>query len=218
MPAAVMTYTSLFNDIKTYSERGNDDSFLLQIPRFIMMAESDLAAKWRGLGNQKWVTGVFVLNQPIVAKPARWRETVSWNFGTGTGNNRRNFILERSLEYCRTYWPDPTVVDIEKIPAYYANYDWDHFFVVPTPAVAYPFELGYYELIQPLDDANQENWLTIHAPQLLISACMLQAQPFLKWFGERLQSWQAMYASDVTALGLESRNQTVDRSTVVDKA
>lgn len=215
--AAVMTYDSLVQDMKIYSERSNDPDFVAQIPRFIMLAENELAASWRGLGSMKWVTSAFVLDQPIVAKPARWRETVSWNFGTGLANNRRNFLLERSLEYCRTYWPDPTVSDATKIPAYYANYDWEHFFVVPTPAVVYPFELGYYERIQPLDTANQTNWLTEHAPQLLLAACMLQAQPFLKWFGERLKTWNDMLSNSAGALGLETRNQTIDRSTVVDK-
>lgn len=221
MPAAVMTYTSLVSDIELYSERGSDEAFVAQVPRFIMMAETDLAAKWRGLGNQRWVTDFFTVDQPIVAKPARWRETISWNYGMDEERiavgNQRNYILERSLEYCREYWPDPTVSENTKPPVYYANYNWNNFLVVPTPALMYPFELGYWERIEPLDEETETNWLTEHAPQLLLSACMLQAQPFLKWFGERLETWLKMYASDVAALGLEARNQTVDRATVVDK-
>lgn len=222
MPAAVMTFTSLVSDIELYSERSSDASFVAQVPRFIMMAENDLAAKWRGLGNERWVTDFFTVAQPIVAKPARWRETISWSFGTdeetppAVGNKRR-YILERSLEYCRSYWPDATLNSTSDPPVYYGNYDWNHFLIVPTPALMYPFELGYYERIVPLDDANQTNWLTEHAPQLLLSACMLQAQPFLKWFGERLQSWATMYQDSIQSLGLEARNQTIDRSTVVDK-
>ena len=216
MPA-VMTYASLVDDITLYSERTNDATYIAQIPRIVMLAELDLAASWRGLGNQKWVTDAFTIDQPIVAKPAYWRETIAWNFGTGTGNATRNYLLERSLEYCRIYWPDPTVSSSSVVPLYYANYDWDNFFVAPTPAVAYPFELGYYERITPLDDANQTNWLTEHAPQLLLAACMLQAQFFLKWMGERLQAWQGMYATQAQNLGLEARNQTIDRSTAVDK-
>jgi len=46
---------------------------------------------------------------------------------------------------------------------------------------------------------------------------MLQAQFFLKWMGERLQAWQGMYATQAQNLGLEARNQTIDRSTAVDK-
>ena len=215
--SAVMTYDSLVEDMISYSERATDAAFTAQVPKFIALAELDLAANWRGLGNQKLVTDAFTIDQPIVAKPAMWRETIAWNFGTGTGNATRNYLLERSLEYCRIYWPDPTVSDSASPPLYYANYDWDHFLVAPTPAVAYPFELGYYERITPLDDANQTNWLTEHAPMFLLSACMLQAQLYLKWFGDRLQAWQAMYANQAQSLGLEARNQTVDRSTVVDK-
>lgn len=216
-----MTFDSLVDDIETYSERSSDTAFVAQVPRFIMLAESDLAAKWRGLGNQRWVTDFFTVNQPILAKPARWRETISWGYGInavdGEPGDERRYILERSLEYCRSYWPNSTLSGTDTPPVYYGNYDWNHFLVVPTPAVMYPFELGYWERIQPLDDANQTNWLTEHAPQLLLSACMLQAQPYLKWFGERLQSWATMYQDAIQSLGLEARNQTVDRSTVVDK-
>lgn len=215
--AEVMTYTSLVDDIIVYAERSSDTSFIAQVPRFIMLAESDLAAKFRNLGVQQWVTSAFTASNPIVTKPARWRETISWNFGTGTNNQVRNFLLERSLEYCRTYWPDPTVTDAARPPKYCANYDWDHFFVVPTPISAYPFELGYYLLIQPLDAVNETNWFTRSAPQLILSATMLQAQLFLKWFDTRLQVWQSMYEGAIQSLSLEARNQTIDRATVVDK-
>jgi len=216
MPA-VMTFDTLVEDIGAYSERSLEVTYVAQIPRFIALAEFQLAAEWRGLGSQLWVTGAFTPNQPIVDKPAEWRETISWNYGTGVANQDRNYLLERSLEYCRVYWPNPTAALLTRPPKYYANYDWDHFFVVPTPLVAYPFELGYYTKIVPLDAAHQTNWLTEHAPQLLLAACMLQAQPFLKWFGERLEAWKGLYAMQAQSLSLEARNQTIDRSTVVDK-
>jgi hypothetical protein len=175
--SAVMTYASLVEDIGTYSERSLDTAFVTQIPRLVMLAEQQLAAEWRGLGNMEWVTSAFTAAQPIVAKPALWRETVSWNYGMGVepADQDRIYLLERSLEYCRTYWPNPTSALLSKPPKYYASYDWNHFFVTPTPFAAYPYELGYYTRITPLDDDNQTNWLTEHAPQLLLAACMLQA-------------------------------------------
>lgn len=215
--AESMTYGSLVADVIVYAERASDTSFVAQVPRFLMLAENDLAAKFRNLGVQAWVTNVFVANNPILAKPARWREMLSWNYGTGTNDQDRNFLLERSLEYCRVYWPNPTVASADHPPKYYANYDWDHLFVAPTPVSAYPFEMGYYELIRPLDAVNSTNWFTDRAPQLILAATMLQAQPFLKWFDTRLQVWQGMYNDAIQSLGLEARNQTIDRATVVDK-
>lgn len=215
--AEVMTYTSLIADVILYAERSSDTTFIAQVPRLLMLAENDLAAKFRNLGVSIWVTGAFTPTNPILAKPARWREMIAWNFGTGIDDADRNFLLERSLEYCRTYWPNPTVSSADRPPKYYANYDWDHLFVCPTPVSAYPFEMGYYEKIRPLDAIDQTNWFTERAPQLILSAVLLQAQPFLKWFDARLQFWQGMYNDSIQSLGLEARNQTIDRATVVDK-
>ena len=48
--AAVMTYTSLVNDIQTYLER-TDQQTLDKIPQFIMLAEQIIASEIKFLGN-----------------------------------------------------------------------------------------------------------------------------------------------------------------------
>lgn len=76
--AAVMTYDSLVNDIRTYLER-TDDATLEKIPTFIMLAEQVLAAELKFLGNLIVVESNMVQGEAIIAKPARWRKTVSMN-------------------------------------------------------------------------------------------------------------------------------------------
>lgn len=209
MPAAKMTYNSLVEDVRSYAERRVDSAFADQVPQFIMLAEMRIATEVKGLGLKKFVTSVFVQNLAVVDKPVRWRETVSWNFGTGTGNNKRNTLFPRSYEYCRLYWPDPTVAGT---PRYYADYDYDHFLVVATPQAGYPFELVYHERPLPLSAENQENWTTEHAPQLLLFATLLEAQPYLK-LDERVAVWQAAYDRAAAGVSGEDKSRKSDHST-----
>lgn len=208
--AASMTYSSLVQDIKDYAER-SDKPFVDQIPRFIMMAENRIASEIRGLGYVRFVTGTFAPGDAVVAKPERWRETSSLSI-TPIGLPSK-FLKSRSYSFCKTYWPLQTV---EGSPEYYADYGYEHLLIVPTPSADTVFELSYYERPVPLSSDNQTNWTTQYAPQLLLYATLLEAQPFLK-LSERIGEFQALF--DRAAAGvmnessrLMSGDQTLARS------
>ena len=205
--AAALTYDSLVSDITVYADR-SDEPFTTQIPRFIMLAENRIASEIRGLGYRKVVTGTLDANSPVVIKPARWRETISINFGIGTLNNNRVFLKLRTYEYCRSYWPDSSVADV---PKFYADYNYDNYLIVPTPLADYPFELVYHERPLPLSSDNQTNWTTEYAPQLLLYACLLEAAPFLKNY-EVQPMWQAMYDKAAAGISQEDMAQATDRT------
>jgi len=192
--AEALTYSSLLSDVQIYAER-SDTPFTTQIPRFVMLAENRLASEVRGLGTQKFVTGV--LNGSVLPKPERWRETVSISL---TVNSQRVYLQPRSYEYCRTYSPDPSVTGVVR---YYADYQYEHFLFAPTPAIAYPFELAYYERPEPLSTSNETNWITQYAPQMLLYATLLEAQPFLKR-PERIAEFQALYDRALQGLAQET--------------
>jgi hypothetical protein len=200
--AAGMTYDSLVADIQVYAER-SDAPFIDQVPRFIMMAENRLASEVRGLGFQKYAT--FTLSTSTFAKPERWRETISLNART-TGD--RVFLQKRDYDYCRTFTPDATVTGV---PRYYADYEYEHVLVVPTPDATYNMEMAYYERPAPLSSTNQTNWTTQYAPQLILYASLLEAQPFLKR-PERTQEFQALYDRALQGIGIESQRRTSDRA------
>lgn len=193
--AEAMTYTSLVSDIKTYAER-TDSPFVTQVPRFIMLAENRLASEVRGLGVQRYVTGS--LTTTTLAKPERWRETISFRIVTSTGNK---FLQNRSPDYCRAFDSGTTGV-----PRFYSDYGYEHFLVVPSPNAVYPFELAYYERPEPLSETNQTNWFTQYAPQLLLYASLLEAQPFLKR-PERIQEFQGLYDRAVQGIAQETNRQ-----------
>jgi hypothetical protein len=205
--AAVMTYDSLVADISSYLER-TDTATVAKIPTFIMLAEQVIASQIKFLGNLTPMTSTMTTSQPIIDKPARWHKTVSMNV-TVAGEKRP--VLLRKYEYLREYWPNPTETDV---PAYYADYDYTHWLVAPTPDDDYVFEVLYYERIQPLDSSNQTNWFTIYAPQALLYGTLLQAMPFLK-NDERIPMWQAQYDAIMQTLKQEDIQRIGDRQAAV---
>lgn len=202
-----MTYALLLQDIQTYTER-SDAPFVAQMPRFVMLAENRISSEVRGLGFLRFALGDIKQSNPIVQKPIRWRETASMQLVVG---GTRVPLFQRSLSYCRAFSPSNTIT---AQPQYYADYDYAHFFIAPTPDQNYAFELAYHEKPTPLSEANQTNWTTQYAPQLLLYATLLEAQPFLK-LGARTQEFQQLYMQAVAALTAEAdRRLAGDQSNV----
>ena len=210
MPAEVMTYDSLVDDISTYLER-TDEATLEKIPTFIMLAEQVIATDLKFLGNLTVAESTMVQSDPVIEKPARWRKTVSLNVTVG---GKKFPVFLRKYEYLREYWPDATETDV---PRFYCDYDYDHWLIAPTPAENYAYEVLYYQRVQPLDSSNQTNWFTQNAPQALLYGTLLQAMPFLK-NDERIPMWQAQYTQVIEALKIEDLTRIGDRQTTVRDA
>jgi hypothetical protein len=204
-----MTYDSLVLDIQQYLER-IDAATLAKIPLFIMLCEQKLAADIKFLGNLTVNASTMTIGANIIDKPARWRKTVSMNI---TVAGERQPVLLRKYEYLREYWPNATTTEV---PKYYCDYDYTHWLVAPTPALAYEFEVLYYERAQPLDSSNQTNWFTQYSPQAMLYGSLLQAMPYLK-NDARLPLWKSEYDEIVRVLKGEDLTRIGDRqATVLD--
>lgn len=216
--ATTTTFTTLKEDVRRYLERGStfatDPVVFEQIPRAINLAERNIATELKVQGDINVVTGTMAVGQSVYPKPDRWRDTVSINMGTGTSYNTRKSLFTRSYEYARSYWPDSTATDE---PNYYADYNRENWLVVPTPDAEYPFEVLYYQLPVLLDEANQTNWLTEYAPQLLLYRTLLELTPFLK-NDSRIPVWQQMYDRAAAMLNGEDLAKILDRSAVRKEA
>jgi hypothetical protein len=193
--AEALTYDSLVSDIQLYTER-SDIPFITQIPRLIMMAENRIASEARGLGFLRVANVSITAGNHILEKPSRWRETKQLSITTAEGVK---FLRSRGYPYCRAYWPDVSVRDE---PVFYADYDYEHYLIAPTPVLTYTGEISYYERPEPLSVDNQTNWTTQYAPQLILYACLLEAQPFLK-MQERIAEFQGLYDRALQMLKME---------------
>jgi len=201
--ASVMTYDSLVENIQSYLNR-TDTATIEKIPLFIMLAEQIIASQIKFLGNLTVNESTMTASTSVIDKPVRWHKTVSMNI---TVAGVKQPVLLRKYEYLREYWPDDTQ---EGLPKFYADYDYTHWLVAPTPDDDYTFEVLYYERVQPLDSSNQTNWFTIYAPQALLYGALLQAMPFIK-NDERVALWQQQYDLIMQTLTAEDRLRVADR-------
>lgn len=200
-----MTYDSLLVDVRRYLERGftpeSDAVVYEQLPRLVTLAERRIA---RELKIEGFIRPVQTPLQPGVAvypKPDRWRDTVSMSADNVP-------LLARSYEYIRNFWPDEAATGT---PKYYADYDYQHWILAPTPAAAQNLEVLVYQQPQLLGDDCQVNWITEYAPDLLLYATLLEATPFLKK-DERIGTWQAMYDRAAQAISGEDLKRIMDRT------
>lgn len=210
--ATAMTYASLKLDIARYLERGlteaSDPTVHNEIPTFIGFCERRLARQLKIQGTTEVVSSTMAAGTSVYAKPDRWRDTISFNFGTGATFASRTPLFGRSYEYCRNLWPDETQ---RAQPRFYADYNYQNWLITPTPDRAYPFEVLYYALPPLLGDDLQTNWLTEYAPQALLYGSLLEATPFLK-NDERIATWKAYYDEAVGLLAAEDAQKIIDRN------
>lgn len=205
------TFTTLLEDARRYLERGftaeSDPIVYEQLPRLVTQAQRRIARELKIQGFIRAVTTPLSVGVAVYRKPDRWRDTVSMNVNGQA-------IFARSYEYLRSYWPVESETDS---PQFYADYDYQHWLITPTPAATDTLEILYYEQPQFLDDDTQTNWLTEYAPDVLLYATLLEATPFLK-NDVRMQIWQTMYDRAAQALNGEDLKRILDRNSTRSEA
>lgn len=207
MPAT-MNFNSLVTDMQSYSERA-DINFVTQIPRLIMMAENRLATDLKILGYLTPMAGTLAVGEYTIAKPSFWRNTESMNFTDANGNVIQ--VLPRTYEFVRNFWPN---VNTKSPPRYYADYDFNNWLLAPSADQAYNFEIMAVVRRQPLDITTTNNWLTDNAPQILLAACMVEAQLWIKNF-DRLSFWRNEYGGALAGFSSEDMARDGDKNVVI---
>ena len=202
----VMTYDNLISIIPEYLER-SDQATINAIPTFITLAEFEIAREVKTLGQLQVATSAMNFGNPQLAKPALWTKTVSMNMTNSSGV--RTPLLLRKYEYLTNYWSNNTNTSV---PLYYADTDWDHWYIAPTPDQSYNFEVLYYERLPPLSSTNQTNWLTRNAPNVMLYGTLLQAMPYLK--NDQRVIFQQKYTEGIKALKDEDVSRVGDRQAV----
>jgi hypothetical protein len=197
--AYVQTYDNLVADVINYMER-NDAQFVAQIPSLIGLAESAIAAELKTYLQLTVVETTLLANEVILAKPARWRKTVSMK-----ANGRP--ILMRSQDYIAQYQSESTAGAVK----YYGEYDYNNWAFAPAPIANTAIEIIYYSEIQPLDSQNQQNLFTREAPQAMLFGTLLQAQGYLKAL-DKLPVWKGYYTDALAALKKEDNSRRIDRN------
>lgn len=205
-----MTYDSLIASLKRYTEKGSDtdETTLEELPRIVNRSERSIADRLKIQGYRTVITSAFQVAQPVITKPEGWRNTVSINFGISNNGNVRKTLRLRSYETLRAYYPNDSQLNA---PAYYADYDQEHWIVAPTPDQAYPFEATIYRLPDLLSTSNQQNYLTQFVPNLMLYSCLVALEPFLK-NDQRMDVWKGLLADEYGAVTQQDMMKMLDRA------
>lgn len=201
-----VTFNSLVEEIRNYVER-EDPNTVDRIPFFINTAIQMVARESKTIGFQVYSGGTFQPGESTIPKPARWRTSVAFNFGTGEDFNSYNPILLRAYEYVRMYNPDATQTGA---PKFYADQGPYNIVIAPTPDAPYPYIYVYQELPVPLSEDQQTNWLTNYAPDVLLFGSLRQAALYLK-NNEDMTRFEKGYMESLNSLNGQNADRAFDR-------
>jgi hypothetical protein len=207
-----MNYTTLTEQIKSYANRA-DDAFIKQIPNFIEQGINRLYSEAKNIGFEIIFGGDLAINQTTIKKPVNWRETISFELYS-QNQTFSKFLLPRSYEFCKSYWPNQTLT---AEPSFYANYnDYNKFYLSPTVDKQYKYKLIYLG-VPFFNKTNDENFLTQRYPRLLFYSCMLEAMPFLR-DDERLAVFEGLYSNALADINSDTTARYNDRTTNRNKS
>ncbi len=212
MTATTLTYASLVEDLERYTDRGSsgDTTVVAAIPRLINTAERAIVTDLKLQGYQRVLTDLMASGTSVYAKPDRWKETISVSL---VDASTRRQLFARSYEYIRSYWPNESETGR---PLFYADYSATHWLLGPTPDAAYPMEIIIYQLPALLSTANQTNWLTDEAPDMLRYRALMELFLVVKNY-ERAQVFQQLYADRLRSFQGEDMAKIMDRAAERDK-
>lgn len=205
----VLTYDTLVEKVISYLERPHDETIQQEMDVWIKFAHERIGRDSNTQLFEVYVSRNFQAGVSVIPKPARWQNTVAFNYGSGSGNNTRTNLLLRTYEYCRAFWPDDTK---EGPPKYYADYGYYNWLLTPTPDSDYPFELGYLETPQVIDATYQTNYLTEFMPEVLLKAVLLEAMLGLK-NDDRLPVVESEYVKMISSWNAKDDLRKTDRYT-----
>lgn len=206
----ILTYNSLVTKLISYTERFGDTAMIDNIPFFVLMAQSRISNDLNILGMQQTVTGAMQAGVNIIQKPSRWLRTISFTISDPDYSYEVMTLQKRTLEYVKNY-----SINSEELakPEFYSDQTFDSFYIGSTPDKAYPYELVYHELLEPLDETNQSNWITQRVPHLLFYACLREAYVFFM-SEEKATYYVQDYEKALAAIKQQDEMGTADRSAI----
>jgi hypothetical protein len=203
--AYVFTYDNLKTNLTNYLQR-TDPDIVYQIPVFIMLGQRRVARELKILGMRVVINDVLTAGNPLLRKPNRWFNTSTFNIGTGSGYATIVNLPLRTYEYCNIYWQNRA---IEAQPKYLADYDFNTWYLAPTPDEDYPCEYAIFQVPELIDETISTNFMTQSCPDVLVYACLLESAPYLK-DDDRVPVWQNMYNLAKDALNKEDFQRLYD--------
>lgn len=203
-----LTYDNLLDTVASFNER-SPAQLTAVFPQLVQFAENAISMQLKELSTQEVVRSVFETSNPLLVKPARWRETVSFVLWKTTGGVTTQLRLQpRTVEFVRDFWPDQAVTGT---PAYYCDLDLDYLLLAPPPDLPYSFEMVIQASVDPLTASNQVNYVSKQYPALLMAAVQEQACRWLR-NDARADIFKNQFMELVAAARVEEERRALNRS------
>lgn len=219
-----MTYTELFNTVKSYLQNDFPDTVFSdtagtglavvtsteQIDTFIKQAEERIYNSVQIPPLRKNVTGVLSVSNPYLSCPPDFMSTFSLavilNYNTTA--EEYQYLLNKDVNFLRAAYPSSKDTGV---PQYYALFgptvvgnnvtDELSFIVAPTPNAAYAAELHYYAYPESIvDAADGETWLSTNYSPALLYGTLVEGYVFLKGEADLMMAYEKKFQDALAQL------------------
>lgn len=173
-----MTYDSLIEEIKYITTKGNEPSFVTQIPAIIDKGEREAQLRLNILQSERTVNGFITPRSNTIIKPIDWLYTVSLTITNPDEDGKVYNLKRRVYGYVRRIQENNSLLGI---PEFYSNEAENQMFIFAPAAalltnnIPYSYTLRYHVIKETLNQTNQQNWLTQTYPTLLLQCCLYYA-------------------------------------------
>lgn len=198
------TYNQLIAELQLVLEEASAE-YVTDLPVIVSLGESRLNTDLNFEIFDVVITGALTANVFVQGiKPGNWQGTRTLHLRDSGGGGLRRFLERRTYEYCLDFEPDESAT---AEPQYFAEYSPTEFFMTPAPDVTYAFELRQIQAPDQLTVSNQNTWLGDNCGDLLLYACLISSEEFLKSDQGEIAVWKATYSEMMPARKLEARQQ-----------
>lgn len=184
---AYNTFTDLSAAIADWLNRTDLTSV---IPDFISLAEDRLGEDLQLSEWETTTTDTTVSGTSTIARPAG---------SLGIRSIKLNTDPITSLDYLSPEQMDLRYVGSENGQPKAFTIAGNLIRLAPTPDAAYTVEYTYYAKPTALSVSNETNWYTDNAPNLLLYASLLEAEPYLE-ADQRIPIWLTAYKQQLDAV------------------
>lgn len=198
-----MTYNELVVNIRNYMETDSNVLSNSVIDTFILMTENKILREidlevFRQNSIGSLTSGNRFLTMPTDILTHRYMLI------RDTNTNEETFLDFRDVSFLKEYWEDSSQIGK---PKYYGVWNQNTFLIAPTPNVSYSVELGYIRKPLGLSANNQNTWISINAPEVLLYGCLVQAYSYTKGPLDMLGYFQNSYQQALAGLGIEQQGR-----------
>lgn len=186
------SYNQLLVDIPSYMQNDTTE-FAAAVPGFIAAAEDKIYRDLTTQALETSTTGTFTAGNGVFTRPSDLSSPRSFYITVAGEQVRLDF---KRLEYILQYAPGST----QGVPRYYAVLNNTQYRVAPLPDGTYAWTLFYNRKLASLGPANQTNWVTDNAYDLILAGSLAQAA---RWTQDDRQAslvafWDGQYKEIAT--------------------